>query len=194
MTSILVFGDSITWGAWDKRGGWVCRLKEYLSPDILIYNFGVSGDTTEDLLKRLECELNSIRDEKVVLFQIGINDSSMLNGKNKVSADEFERNLNEIIKITRKFTDKILFVGLTPVNENRTAPVEWDENLFYKNEFVEKYNEILEEVAFHNDIPFVSLLDKLDEKMLEDGLHPNSDGHEIIFREVVRNLNTFIKL
>ena len=134
-------------GSVGQKRWMVCRLKEYLSPDVLVYNFGVDGNTTEDLLRRLECELNSIKDEKIVLFQIGVNDSSILNDKNRVSAKKFRRNLNEIIEITRKFTDKILFVGLTPVDEDRTMPVWWDENLFYKNDLVQKYNEILKEVA-----------------------------------------------
>ena len=65
MARILVFGDSITYGAWDKRGGWVQRLREFLDEKnlidlnkipVLIYNLGVSGDTTNDALERFEFE------------------------------------------------------------------------------------------------------------------------------------------
>jgi len=28
MVNILVFGDSITYGAWDEEGGWVQRLRK----------------------------------------------------------------------------------------------------------------------------------------------------------------------
>ena len=30
MGRILIFGDSITYGAWDKEGGWVQRLRKFL--------------------------------------------------------------------------------------------------------------------------------------------------------------------
>lgn len=53
---ICVFGDSITWGAWDiEKGGWVQRLRNFVESSseeyIEIYNLGVSGDNTEDLLE-----------------------------------------------------------------------------------------------------------------------------------------------
>jgi lysophospholipase L1-like esterase len=52
--TICVFGDSITWGAYDpERGGWVNRLRNDLEKkEIESYNLGISGDTTADLLKR----------------------------------------------------------------------------------------------------------------------------------------------
>ena len=30
MTCLLVFGDSITYGAWDLEGGWVQRLRSFI--------------------------------------------------------------------------------------------------------------------------------------------------------------------
>lgn len=59
---ICIFGDSITWGASDsEKGGWVERLKIYFGEkyDINVYNLGISGDATEDLLVRIEKELRS---------------------------------------------------------------------------------------------------------------------------------------
>jgi len=62
---ILVFGTSTTYGAWDSEGGWVARLRKFLDEKTissnyksegLIYNLGVSGDKTEDVLKRFEPE------------------------------------------------------------------------------------------------------------------------------------------
>ena len=52
MVQILIFGDSIAWGAWDKEGGWVQRLRKLIDeknlsdPEFycLVYNLGVSGN------------------------------------------------------------------------------------------------------------------------------------------------------
>lgn len=54
---VLIFGTSNTLGCFDEKGGWADRLKQYCirkhleAPDYfcLIYNLGVSGDTSEDL-------------------------------------------------------------------------------------------------------------------------------------------------
>ena len=56
---IIVFGDSIAYGAWDKEGGWVQRLRKILdvktlsNPDqfYLVYNLSIDGADTELLLK-----------------------------------------------------------------------------------------------------------------------------------------------
>ena len=61
--NVLIFGDSITWGAYDpEQGGWATRLRNYFEEkdnDIDVYNLGISGDTTADLLERIEIEAKS---------------------------------------------------------------------------------------------------------------------------------------
>ncbi|MGM5484950.1 MAG: SGNH/GDSL hydrolase family protein [Nanobdellota archaeon] len=60
MHAVLAFGDSITFG----RGvvpsrGWTNSLKEYFeSKDFynVLYNLGIPGDSSTDLLKRFETE------------------------------------------------------------------------------------------------------------------------------------------
>jgi len=46
-TRISIFGDSITWGAWNpENGGWVAQLRRYFETnenyDVDVYNLGVS--------------------------------------------------------------------------------------------------------------------------------------------------------
>ena len=63
---LFIFGDSISFGAWDTKGGWAQRLKNHYDKLVvesdfdfycLTYILGVSGDTTEDLLKRFDFEV-----------------------------------------------------------------------------------------------------------------------------------------
>ncbi len=74
---ICIFGDSITWGAFDyKNGGWVGRLRNYFEEkdeEIEVYNLGVAGNKTKDLLARFENEVK-VRKVDVIVFAIGIND------------------------------------------------------------------------------------------------------------------------
>ncbi|MBU4142033.1 MAG: hypothetical protein V1732_05890 [Patescibacteria group bacterium] len=39
MSQILIFGDSIAYGKWDKRGGWVTRLSNFIDEKNLKYYF-----------------------------------------------------------------------------------------------------------------------------------------------------------
>ena len=190
MSSICIFGDSTTWGAFDiEKGGWVQRLRTFieLSMEELteIYNCGVSGDNTENLLMRFNNEAKSRKADKII-FAIGINDSSYIDSKNHlmVPIKKFRENLELLIKQARGFTNDITFVGLTPVDDSKTKP--WIENIFYNNENILKYNAIIESVAKENKLEFISVYNLLTKDDLYDGLHPNSSGHQKIF-ETIKN-------
>jgi lysophospholipase L1-like esterase len=196
MAQFLVFGDSITYGAWDKAGGWTQRLRTFLEEkypeEHLIYNLGVSADTSDSLIERLEDETKRREGSEIIfIFQIGANDSAFLSTKKDfwVSKEKFRVNIKEIIKKSKKISKKIFFVGTTPVNENKTHPVSWDKRVTYKNENIKKYNEIIKEVCNKEVVSFIGVFDKFFKsdykKLLQDGVHPNSEGHEKIF-EIVK--------
>jgi len=201
MARILVFGDSIAYGNEDKKGGWVERLKIFFIEKSFsdsnfyysVYNLGISGDTTKELLERFEFETKQRlweNDEIIIIFDIGINDSQFINKEKrlKVSPQKFEENLQELIVIARKFSSKIIFVGLAPVDDLKVDPLPWFPEVSYKNEYVKNFNKIIKLVCDKNNVYFIDILkDFLDidyKRLLEDGAHPNSEGHKKIFETV----------
>ena len=97
---ILVFGDSIAYGAWDREGGWVQRLRRFLdekNSDVLVYNLSIDSDTTEDLLERFEFETKQrIRgDEIILIFAIGVNDSQIFRGRELVPPKSSRKTLKK---------------------------------------------------------------------------------------------------
>jgi len=76
---ICIFGASTTWGAWDKeKGGWVNRLRLFFDKNydnVDVYNLGVSGDTSNGLLKRFKIECEA-REPTIILISMGENDSA----------------------------------------------------------------------------------------------------------------------
>jgi lysophospholipase L1-like esterase len=202
MTTILVFGDSIAYGAWDAEGGWVSRLRKYLDSKTLsgkgdsyyiLYNLGVSGDTTADLLARFDAEIKArIEDgagqnDLVVIFAIGINDPGMQKAKNSVSPEEFQRNIEKLSKKAKALTGNVLFMGSQPVDEKKTHPVPWNIEMHYDNESIERDNRIIEDVCRANKTLFIDLSKPFGnsyKKLLEDGVHPNSEGHKLIYQTV----------
>lgn len=205
MTNILIFGDSITWGAYDSKGGWVERLKLFYFDECLkdnnidmdVYNLGVSGDTSGDLVKRLDSEINTrLGDEEtIIIVDIGINDSQVLNnGKNRFTLEEFKNNLEKLREISLKYSKKIIFVGLTPVDDNKVNPMPWSkEKKSYQLEVVEKFNNVLKQFCNERNLIYVDIFNKFLERdyinLLEDGAHPNSKGHELIFNEIKKSLD-----
>jgi lysophospholipase L1-like esterase len=186
---ICAFGDSITWGACDiEKGGWVARLRGYLENNnfnVWVYNCGVSGANTDKLLKRFKVEALARR-PNLIIFAIGINDSQYVNSKDnpRVPLEKFQKNLQELINQAKEFTDQIVFVGLTKVDESKTMPIPWDPIKFYDRENIKLYNAKIKEVCEKNNLLFIEMFDLLNDSDLEDGLHPNSQGHEKMFLRI----------
>jgi len=207
MAQILVFGDSITLGAWDTEGGWVDRLKNFLNKRTLsipefwntdyieVYNLGISsisGENSSSLLERFESEAKRRLGEyeTIIIIAIGKNDSCFLENKKSflTPPEKFEKNVQKLIKLAQKYSSKIVFVGTAMVDESKTAPIYWDRNMHYKNEYLKQYSEIIKNICKEKKIYFIEVSETFMKagykKLLADGLHPNSKGHEIIFNIV----------
>jgi lysophospholipase L1-like esterase len=63
-------------------------------------------------------------------------------------------------------------------------PIPWSPEKFYSNDSVAKYNSIIKKISSEYNLPYIDLLDLLKTSELEDGLHPNSNGHKKMFLKV----------
>src|SRR3989338_1720331 len=204
---ILAFGDSITLGMWDyEAGGWVNRIGRALgvtsrkNPEddsTTIYNLGVSGNSSREILERFENEVKyRLREEQeiVIIIATGINDSWYINKEKttNVSENDFRNNLQKLIDLAKKSSTKIFFVGINPVDESRVNPVPWRPELSYKNELVDKYDAIIKESCEKNHVDFIDIRSAFKEQdypaLLEDGAHPNSTRHKLIFETIHNSL------
>lgn len=205
MSKILCFGDSITWGAWDSKGGWVARLREdidrrcidsKLETFVLTYNLGISSDTSERILERLEAEIKAYSVEEGdirFIFSIGTNDSSRVIDQDKymVAPDVFKSNIAKIIRIAKKYSNDIVFAGSMPVDETKTNPYRLNSNYSSKNSDIEKYEELTKSACDEENVDFISIFKSAfsmpySEFLFEDGLHPNDRGHQYIADQVLK--------
>ncbi|NQZ84546.1 MAG: hypothetical protein HRU03_02410 [Nanoarchaeales archaeon] len=198
MVKILVFGDSIGWGAFDvEKAGWVERLKiNYLktfkTKFISVYNLCISGDTTTGVVNRIESSIKTFesidKEELILMYSIGTNDASYLENKQnfEVPINVFKKNIQKIIDISKKHSTSIVFTNFTKVNESKAMPwVDFSEgNLYWENKELENYQNKLEIICKNNEIEVINLWDLLVDKDLPDGIHPNDVGHEKIYKQV----------
>jgi lysophospholipase L1-like esterase len=198
MKGILAFGDSITFG----RGvvpstGWANKLKKYFESKEFyngFYNLGIPGDSSNELLQRIETELkarvNYYRKDNtfIVLIAIGINDSRGLGNPNKLqtSPKQYENNMKKIIKIAKKHTKNVILIGLSPVDES-LMPFE---DTYFSNQTIQKFNHILQEVSKKNNLLYCDMYNKLIKqknypKLLVDGVHPTDKGYKLMY-EIIK--------
>lgn len=196
MYNILIFGDSIAAGRKVKKeSSWAGRLTEFFDEKdkdfTLVHNLSVPGHSTTEVVERFHIEAKA-RCEKVypddhcsIIFAAGINDIKSIGSKNNLSTDkkEFKSNLKTLIKNSKKYTDHIAFIGLTPVNEQKAAPIG---DTYFLNKNIKKYNKIIKDVCKENDIKFLEISRRWLETnylrlLADDGVHPNKKGHQKIF-------------
>ena len=179
---IGIWGDSITYGAGDSEAlGWVGRLRKLLekNDDVSVYNFGICGDTTDDLLKRFPVEADAIK-PNIVVFAIGINDSKYPVGEteNLIPLEKYKQNMRELLKLAKGCADKIYIVGATKVDENLIR----ESGTRFMNEMIQSYNNFLKEFSESEGLIYVDVFDVLDVNTdLVDGLLPNAQGYGKLF-------------
>ena len=198
--NILVFGDSITYGAWDKeKGGWVNRLRLALENDYsnnyyTIFNLGISGDVTENIKDRFdnECKIRfNKNDNTIIIFSIGINDTQNVKDEDRVLLGTFRNNVISLINSDKKYTDNILFIGLTKVDESKVTPLPWDKEKSYLNTKIINFDKELKNICLENNVDYLYIYDLLEGDELFDGLHPNNVGHQKICDKVKTKISKY---
>lgn len=197
---ILLTGDSLVEGVGDElEGGWANRLKNIINENYEIYIIGIGGQNVLDLDKRIDNELEQYK-PKIVIFQIGVNDSRIrdsLNGKNEILPNKFKEKYLNILEKAKKFesVEKIAVVGLPRVDESLTHPYKPDKH--YLNNQIEKYENLIREICNIEEIDFINISHRVkagqSPSMLFDGIHPSSHGHQAILEEVFNYFQNNIK-
>lgn len=108
-------------------------------------------------------------------------------GASTVPLPQFEKNIREIIKAGKQLANLIV-VSFGPKDESRTTPVSWAEN-YYLNADAERCTQATKKICEAEKVPYIDIFNdwlKLDYMPLlaDDGLHPNSVGHQKIFEAV----------
>lgn len=180
--TIVCFGDSITAG-YAVRRGFPSFLLESLRqrfPDskIEMINSGISGDTSQDGLGRLDWAVLSYEPD-LVTINFGINDCVL-----GLSREEFEMNLVEMVRRIRAGPDsEILLLSSQPLE---SPP--YDQRVL-------DYYQTVETVAKEMNVGFVDVYGAwmkrvragmpLDSLILPGLDHPNEAGYRIIAEELM---------
>lgn len=172
---ILAFGDSLTQGyGLPEAEGFVPRLQAWLdangASDVTVVNGGVSGDTTQGGLARIEWAIAD--DIDGVIVELGGND--LLRG---IDPRVTGQNLDGILAV-------IAAKGLPMILAGLPAPPNYGED--YRRAFKAVYRDV---AAEHGAIYYSSFLAGMGEGrsireimrlMQPDGIHPNAAGVQAI--------------
>jgi len=180
---ILCFGDSLTAGyELDREEAWPARLEQLARAEgwpVRTINSGVSGDTTASGLTRLEWNLQ--QPAEVFLLALGAND-----GLRGLPLEQSRENLLAILERVREFQpDMRLAVAGMRLPRN------------YGLEYADEFQSIFPAIAERHQamlIPFLlEGVGGVPELNLPDGIHPNSEGQEVVARLVWSHLKPWLR-
>ncbi|HEM6017303.1 SGNH/GDSL hydrolase family protein [Streptococcus suis] len=219
----VALGDSLTEGVGDTtgQGGFVPLLAQSLTNDygyeVDYKNFGVSGNTSNQILKRMKEDgelISYLKTADLLTLTVGGNDLRKAIIKNianlKVStfdkpAKDYGKRLDTIIKTARKNNPNLpiyvvgiynpLYLNFPELTEMQTIVDNW-------NTMTEQITEKYQDVYF---VPINDLLYKglegeagisqngsqVTNNLLyeEDSFHPNNTGYEIMKKAILERMN-----
>jgi len=184
MIKILAFGNSLTEGYGLRRDrSFASRLEMRLNNqgyDVEVINAGVSGDTTFGGLRRIDFYLKELPD--IVVLELGINDGFL-----EYPIEDIYLNLDKIIEKAKGIGAKILLIGTR-------IPV----GLFdIDKEYCEDFEKIFIDLAKKHNIPlvhdFLGGIIGNHSLTLQDMVHPNEQGVEIMVEKVIPEIIKLLK-
>lgn len=176
---VIFFGDSVTEGWWENdpeffaQRGWLC--------------FGISGQTSSQLLVRFRSDILQTRPRKVVIL-CGTNDLAGNGGA--VTPEVILGNIVSMCELA-------LYNGITPLVCSVTPcdAFPWAPSMGNPSEKIIDFNRVLKEFADSRGIEYVdyySLLSTPEGAMISDytsdHCHPNRKAYALMEAEVQRHL------
>lgn len=200
MTQIRIgfVGDSITHGTGDETLlGWTIRAGQAevgRGHDVTVYNLGIRADTSLLIAERWEAECRARFRPGIpwaTVFAVGINDSAYeksaaMDGQ-RVALERSREVIGGMLTAAKRF-GPVLWVGPTPVVEammplDRLPGVIYD----FRNDVIATYSRAYAAHAETLGVPYLDLATPFVSDPAwaaalrkSDGLHPNSEGYELM--------------
>lgn len=183
-TRLCFFGDSFTNGTCDpEKRGWVGRLQSLQQPHITVYNLGIRGNTSSDILERWQREatlrLPEHTDNRLV-FSFGVNDTTIVDGQFRLSEMQSIDTGKQILD-TAKSSYKTIMIGPPPISDAS------------QNERIHSLDMALHRLCVEIDVPYLSVFEDLADNDIwmeqvarNDGAHPKAAGYSE-FAKLVEN-------
>ena len=183
---VVCFGDSIT-----KRG-YPQALQKLQNVDVI--NAGVAGNSTSQALKRMSKDvLDNDPDLVVILF--GTNDLRVDAPKVHVDVEQYRANLKKMIDNCQLHKAKVVLCTLPPINEEEFF-TRHDKQIYDDagglDNLIKDYQSAAAQVAKANEVPLVDLTELLKKEpkwISKDGVHPASQGNQIIAEHIAKTVN-----
>lgn len=184
---ICFLGESLVNGTGDPEClGWagrICQNAFSKGFDITYYNLGVRRETSHELRKRWLQEVSYRLPQQYngrLVFSFGANDTTIENGKTRVSLQDSITNLRDILTIAKDLYP-VLVVSAPPIDDKE------------QNQRISDLSKEFVKVCTQLNIPYLNVFSELIESDIwmnevkkYDAAHPRAAGYQV-FAEILQN-------
>lgn len=216
---IFCIGASSIYGVGGTKGSWADLLKleihnlQYNKGGIgqvhEVYNLAVPGARIKDCNAKTEVELKvmSKPGRKIIsIIQIMGNNALAIGSPDNFesSPEEYRQEMRQFLIMAKKFSDHVICLGATPVDESKTMPIikdsEKNSKVYMSNERRMLFEPIIGELAEELGLEFLPLHNEsllagwAQNFQYEDGIHPNDAGYVWIYEQIKPKLMPLLGL
>ena len=183
-TTIVALGDSLTYG-WMVNTGYLDFLEKFIREThpgsrFSLVNRGISGDTAEGGLFRLENDVLALNPD-CIFIQFALNDAF-----SGYSTEDYKKNIEFMIKEIRDQSeaDIVLITSVCLMDE-------------HQDDLIGTYYDKLDELAREFGLTIVKVHDywksriaggiSFDDLTLHDRAHPNEDGYRLMAEAIMES-------
>ncbi len=168
---------------------------EILSNDIEVYNLGVAGNTSADLLERVDQDVVALRPDLTIMM-VGTND--MLNSRKVVTYEDYKKNLITLIERIKASGSQVMLLSSIPADSEYLFE-RHDKSKYagHPSEVMAAARDIVQELSLQFDCYFVDLFGEFTSRGVpkhnediyirneknsgvKDGVHPTAAGYQLI--------------
>lgn len=174
---VLLIGDSISIG-------YTLPVRKLLDGKANVHRIPANGGPTTNGLKNLKTWLGDGRWD-VIHFNWGLHDLKKIDGQHQVPADEYEKNLRELVSLLKATNAKLIWCSTTPVPEGTLNP---------PREFgdVPIYNDLAQKIMKEHHIPIDDLYSfaqpQLAKIQNKNDVHFSAAGSELLADQVAKSI------
>ncbi len=171
------------------------NIVEILSKDVEIYNLGVAGNTSANLLARIDRDVVAMHPDLTIVM-VGTND--MLNSRKVVSYEDYEKNLTILINKIKATGSQVMLLSAIPADSEYLFE-RHDKSKYagHPSEVMAAARDIVQELSLRFDCHFVDLFGEFSSRGLpnhnediyirneknsrvKDGVHPTAEGYQLM--------------
>lgn len=154
-------------------------------------NLAVPGFRVRDILE----QIRQLRSGEILVIGVGVNDAAEIADIKsgnilKPNLKEFNKDFLKLLSLAKTKFKRVIVLGLVTSTEEEVTLE--DSEIQYLNKTILKFNEVIKRLCADLEIQFVDILPYFlnkENELLQDHIHPNERGKEIIINTVISSLS-----